>query len=183
MTSIISPLSISAQTLHPGIDKMIKQMDPIQYLIIAGIIITSIVFSDNMPSSIQLIIDSTLGRISSIILILLITIRLGWTYGILLTLSVLLILSGTPKINEGFDNQIIKRTIGHRWFAESILSETPEKINTDVVGISENQISNDIIGHKWLNENILQETPNKIITDVVITPTISDMSSQKNIGM
>lgn len=167
---------MSLTTLVSELQKQIENFDPIQNVIYGIVLILAIVFSDKIPLSYRTFLDSTVGRIVAVLIVVLSCIYVGPLYGVLAVLAVLLILSGRPVVSEEgfFDVQIKKDTIGNNWLVESVLSENPNKINTDVVRNSENQLTNDVIGRRWHSERVMGENPNRISTTAVITPIVSD---------
>ena len=169
-------MSMSLTTLVSELQKQIENFDPIQNVIYGIVLILAIVFSDKIPLSYRTFLDSTVGRIVAVLIVVLSCIYVGPLYGVLAVLAVLLILSGRPVVSEEgfFDVQIKKDTIGNNWLVESVLSENPNKINTDVVRNSENQLTNDVIGRRWHSERVMGENPNRISTTAVITPIVSD---------
>lgn len=175
---------MNATVLHITLDSITKHIPPIQHIICGGILIMLAVFSSNIPLACRVMLDSTIGRLIAISLIIIIFHFNGWIYGILVALAVLLILSGIPESNvyEQFEQQKTKDVTGNnKWYIEKALSENPEKIVTDTARNSETQITHDTIGNKWINERILKEIPTKISTDTIITPSNADYSSQRNV--
>lgn len=155
--------------------------------IIIGMILTIIiVFSNQIPRRYRIFLDSTLGRIISTCIILLLTYYIGWTYGLLSVIAFLVSVSSSPdNINnkEAFHEQINKDTTGNLWFSEEVMKENPMKISTDTIGNSDTQITKDVMDdHLWYSEKIAKERPRVITTDIVKTSVVSD-DSQKSMRM
>ena len=150
--------------------------------VIGMILTTIIIFSEQIPKKYRILIDSTVGRIISIIIVIMLLYYIGWIYGLLAVTAVLLSISSSPDTNkEAFHEQINTTTSGKRWFSEQIMDETPFKITTDTVSNSESQVVKDITdGDLWYAEKISRENPRMITTNTVKTSTVSD-DSQKTI--
>lgn len=101
------------------------------------IMIVTIVYSALIPSEYRSFADSMLGRVFGIAVVYGVVEGMGWIYGLLTALAFLLLINGAPSTpSEGFDgggSVTEKKRIGHRWFVERVLGESPEKIATDRV--------------------------------------------------
>jgi hypothetical protein len=85
--------------------------------------------------------DSLAGRILGVGIVYGVIHVMGWVYGLLTAMALLLLLNGSPSScifssHEGFDgggSVSEKKRIGKRWFVEKVLGEHPDKIATDRV--------------------------------------------------
>jgi K+-transporting ATPase c subunit len=102
---------------------------------ILGIIlmVVLIVYTSHIPLSYRVFMDSMTGRILAIVSIFATVKFCGWLYGLLVAVAYLVILHTVANGSEGFTNQIVKETIGKRWYVERVLGERPELIDTEKV--------------------------------------------------
>lgn len=126
---------ISHDTLHIGISL---------------ICVITIIFSGMIPWQLSLYMDSLIGRIISVVVIMLTVKYFGIFNGLLVTLVVLLVISNSPRLGgasirgslwqdeqksksiiDGFADLQKRKTQGPRWFVERVLGENPMKIITD----------------------------------------------------
>jgi hypothetical protein len=119
------------QTIFMNLDTPYK-------LLYGAILVLIIGFSGIIPPDYRDFLDSTLGRILSVAAVYGVVHYMGWIYGLLTTLAILLIINGSSRIEytEGFNgggtiNE--KKTVGKRWFVERVLNEEPKRIETDKV--------------------------------------------------
>lgn len=119
---------------------MIINHDTLHILISLTCVIL-IIFSGMIPWYISEFLDSLVGRLLSIFVILFVTKQFGVFNGILITLALLLLINNSPRLGassirgeleEGFSSDLQKRrTQGSRWFVERVLGENPMKIITE----------------------------------------------------
>ncbi len=102
---------------------------------ILGIILLAvlIVYAPAIPAPYRVFMDSMTGRILAIVSIYASVKFCGWLYGLLIAVAYLVILHTVANGTEGFSNQIVKETIGKRWYVERVLGERPELIDTEKV--------------------------------------------------
>ena len=117
-------------------------------------VILLIVFVDQIPAPIRDVADSLIGRLVGVGLVAGATVQLGWSYGLLTAVAVLLLLRGArrlsavadretdtsplmailgvggPSAAEGFQTQQVAEAIGNRWYVERVLGERPVGIVT-----------------------------------------------------
>lgn len=114
-----------------------------------------IVFVDQVPAYLRDMTDSFMGRLAGVGAVVIVTLQLGWSYGLLTTLALLLVLRGARRLdavadretdtsplmailgiggptpaNEGFQAQQVAEAVGNRWYVERILGEQPVGIVT-----------------------------------------------------
>ena len=93
-----------------------------------------IVYAGQIPLLYRDFMDSMTGRIIGIVAVLSVVQWCGWMYGLLAALAYLVVLHTVPRGGEeGFTSQIVKETIGRRWYVERVLGERPELIDTEKV--------------------------------------------------
>ena len=120
----------------PTLPKWLPALDSPPKLVYGGVLILLIVYSSALPSAYRSFADSILGRISGMLLVAAALEYLGWVYGLLTAVAFLLVLHHAPRVGEGFDGGGTvseKRTVGDRWFVETVLGERPKKIAVDHV--------------------------------------------------
>lgn len=117
--------------------RMMGQVDSPTKLLYGVAIVLLIAYSSEIPKSYRAFTDSLLGRVFGIVIVYGVLETMGWVYGLLTALAFLLIITGAPRASlEGFDgggSVSEKKTIGKRWFVETVLGEYPSKIATDQV--------------------------------------------------
>lgn len=91
-----------------------------------------VVYAGQIPLPYRDFMDSMTGRIIGIVGVLSVVQWCGWMYGLLAALAYLVVLHTVPRA-EGFTSQIVKETIGRRWYVERVLGERPELIDTEKV--------------------------------------------------
>lgn len=107
---------------------------PIEYLI--GLILALvIVYANQIPRDMRIAAESLVGKLVAIALAVIATKAFGWVYGLLVVLAYLVLLGSIKGATgpEGFQTQIVKETIGRRWYVERVLGERPELIDTEKV--------------------------------------------------
>ncbi len=93
-----------------------------------------IIFPSNISVEYRAYADTFFGRLVGIGATVLTIKYLGWMYALLVVLAYLVVLHGAPRlVEEGFNGQIIKQAVGHRWYVERVLGENPEAIETEKV--------------------------------------------------
>lgn len=128
-----------AQTLQ---DMVQSQLNSPSKLLYGVALILFIAYSSIIPLEYRIFADSMLGRVISIGVVYGVIQTLGWVYGLLTLMAVLLLINGAPRLitgTEGFDgggSVSEKKTVGKRWFVEKILGEKPKAIATDHVTTS-----------------------------------------------
>jgi len=118
--------------------KMIDQLDSPFRIFYGAILTLLIVYSSLLPDQIVSFVDSPIGRMVSLGVVYFTISRISWTYGLLATLTFLVILrSSAQSYQEGFYGGSATTTdtprIGKRWFVEKVLGEQPERISTEKV--------------------------------------------------
>ena len=117
-------------------------------------VVLLIVFVDQIPAYVRDVADSLIGRLVGVGLVAGATVQLGWSYGLLTAVAVLLLLRGArrlsavadretdtsplmailgvggPSAAEGFQTQQVAEAIGNRWYVERVLGERPVGIVT-----------------------------------------------------
>jgi hypothetical protein len=122
-----------AQTLQDIIQGQLHSPGKLLYGVALILFIT---YSSIIPTEYRIFADSLLGRVLSIGVLYGIIQTLGWVYGLLTLMAIVLLINGAPRLSEGFDGGGTvseKKTVGKRWFVEKILGETPKAISTDHV--------------------------------------------------
>jgi phosphotransferase system glucose/maltose/N-acetylglucosamine-specific IIC component len=107
---------------------------PIEYLI--GLILALvIVYANQIPRGMRIAAESLVGKLLAIALAVTAAKAFGWVYGLLVVLAYLVLLGSIKGATgpEGFQAQIVKETIGRRWYVERVLGERPELIDTEKV--------------------------------------------------
>jgi hypothetical protein len=102
-------------------------------ILFAIVLATIIVFAPQIPLAYRDFLDTIAGRVIGLVAILAIVQYSGWIYGLLAALAYLVALHVVPRDAEGFTSQIVKETIGRRWYVERVLGERPELIDTEKV--------------------------------------------------
>jgi hypothetical protein len=115
------------------------------------LVILLIVFVDQVPAYIRDVADSFLGRLIGAGAVVAASLQLGWSYGLLTAIAVLLVIHGARRLSavsdremdtsplmavmgiggkEGFQSQQVAEAIGNRWYVERVLGEQPLGIVT-----------------------------------------------------
>lgn len=111
-------------------------IDSIQNLVYGGALVLLIVYANNVPTGVRTTVDSFVGRIVGLAIIVATARFVGWVYGLLAAVAFLLILRGAPATTEGF-RSIKTANVEHpneKWFVEKVLGERPKRIVTDRIG-------------------------------------------------
>jgi hypothetical protein len=122
---------------------LINNTDSPAKIIYGVILILVIVYSSEIPFEYSVFANSILGRIFGVGIVYGVIETMGWVYGLLTAMAILLVINGadfnTSTEVEGFDGGGTvseKKIIGRRWFVEKVLGERPYKIATDRVTTS-----------------------------------------------
>jgi hypothetical protein len=105
-------------------------------------LILGITYVRQIPEAFRAQANTLVGRLLLFILVILIADMYSWTYGLMMTLFTVLLLSVSPRIRgfEGFESfdgsekDIKFITLKKRWFIEEVLHENP-------IGIEEDKVS------------------------------------------
>ena len=127
-------MSGGANAIVGTISKMLNDMDSPAKVLFGVLLVILIAFSEQVPIMYRSLADTLIGRLCGVGAIMLAVRYAGWVYGLLVVLAYLLLLqSSGGGGGEGFENQIVKETIGKRWYVEKVLGERPQRIDTEVV--------------------------------------------------
>ena len=117
------------------LDIVLKHLDTVPHMIYGALMIVLITFNGQVGPSTAAFVDSALGRVLGIGLVLLIVNQLGWSYGLLTALAFLLIIHGSPRLAatgiEQFEDLKRHEAKGNKWFVEKVLGENPKGITSD----------------------------------------------------
>ena len=112
------------------LDIILKHLDTVPNMIYGILVVVIIAFHGQIGPTTASYADSALGRVLSIGLVM------GWSYGLLTALAVLLIIHSSPRLAgvgiDGFED--LKRASAqgnHKWFVEKVLKEGGKGITTD----------------------------------------------------
>lgn len=122
-----------AQTLQDVVQAHLNSPGKLLYGVA---LILFIAYSSLVPMEYRIFADSLLGRVISIGVLYGVIETLGWVYGLLTLMAIVLVINGASRLTEGFDgggSVSEKKTVGKRWFIEKILGEKPKAIATDHV--------------------------------------------------
>lgn len=122
---------------------LINNVDSPAKIIYGVVLILIIAYSSEIPFEYSSFANSILGRIFGVGIVYGVIETMGWIYGLLTAMAILLVINGADFKNntgvEGFDGGGTvseKKIIGRRWFVEKVLGERPYKIATDRVTTS-----------------------------------------------
>lgn len=113
------------------------------HIIISIVCVILIIYAGTVPWQVSEFFDSIFGRILALFIIIVVSQKFGFFNGILITLTLLLIISNSPRLGassirgqprqtEGFSTDLQKRkALGPKWFVEKVLGENPVKIITE----------------------------------------------------
>jgi hypothetical protein len=119
---------------YQPLETLLKNMDTVPHLLYGALIIVLITFMGRVPPAVSRFADSSIGRLLVVGLVLGVNYALGFTYGLLTAIALLLVIHASPRLSataEGFDDMQTYDTVGTRWFVERVLGEQPKKIVTD----------------------------------------------------
>ena len=122
-----------AQTLQDMIQDHLHSPSKLLYGVA---LILFIAYSSIVPIEYRIFADSLLGRVMGVGILYGVIQSLGWVYGLLTLMAIVLLINGAPRLSEGFDGGGTvseKKTVGKRWFIEKILGGKPKAIATDRV--------------------------------------------------
>ena len=118
------------------LDIILKHLDTVPNMIYGILVVVIIAFHGQIGPTTASYADSALGRVLSIGLVMAVTHFMGWSYGLLTALAVLLIIHSSPRLAgvgiDGFED--LKRASAqgnHKWFVEKVLKEGGKGITTD----------------------------------------------------
>jgi len=119
---------------YQPLETLLKNMDTVPHLLYGALIIVLITFMGRVPPAVSRFADSSIGRLLVVGLVLGVNYALGFTYGLLTAIALLLVIHASPRLSataEGFDDMQTYDTVGTRWFVERVLGEQPKKIVND----------------------------------------------------
>jgi hypothetical protein len=120
------------------------------------LLVVACTFVKQIPIAFKAHADSTLGRLTLFILTIIVADLYSWTYGLLMALFSVLLISVSPRTVKKFQN----------------LSEGFQGSDTNVQMISQNE--------KWFVEKVLDENPVAIQDKEVKTQAIQDNTTGSN---
>ena len=136
---------------YQPLDTLLKNMDTVPHLLYGALIIVLITFMGRVPPAVSRFADSSVGRLIAVGLVLGVTYALGFPYGLLTAVALLLVIHASPRLSataEGFDDMQTYDTVGTRWFVERVLGEQPKKIvNDGAVTTAVQDLSNKSMSH------------------------------------
>ena len=116
------------------LESLLKNMDTVPHLLYGALVVVLITFIGRVPPAVSRFADSSIGRLIAVGLVLGVTYALGFPYGLLTAVALLLVIHASPRLSataEGFDDMQTYDTVGTRWFVERVLGEQPKKIVND----------------------------------------------------
>ena len=117
------------------LDIVLKHLDTVPHMIYGALMIVLITFNGQIGVSTTAFVDSALGRVLGISLVLVVVNQMGWSYGLLTALAFLLIIHASPRLAatgiEQFEDLKRHEAKGNKWFVEKVLGENPEGITSD----------------------------------------------------
>ena len=101
-------------------------------------LILCIVYVKQIPLRIRRLADTILGRLTLFVLTIVVGKYTTFSNGLLLALLSLLLLSMSPRTNEGYQDarSVKKVTDKNLWWVEQVFKETPKEIDEDEVSTS-----------------------------------------------
>ena len=149
---------MSTTTVSGGGPVSAKVLDEVHVMsghIVLVFLVLVCAYTSRIPNAILGKFKSSLYKICSLILIILLTSMYGWIHGIIATLAFALVVSRAYRHTEGFTT-----------YEPGVYTD-----DTTIIDSS----------HKWLIEEILGQTPKAIRDKEVSTTAVQDMS-EKNMG-
>jgi hypothetical protein len=122
-------------------DIIMKQWSPIEVYILMFLIL-SIVFVREYPKDVRLYADTILGKAILFGLAIAVSMKYSWINGIFIAIFTLLVLSMSPRRNEGFKDEVKSKTTTkivddkNPWWVEAVLKENTVAIEEDDVSTS-----------------------------------------------
>jgi hypothetical protein len=117
------------------LDIVLKHLDTVPHMIYGVLMIVLITFNGQIGVSTAAFVDSALGRVLGIGLVLVVVTQMGWSYGLLTALAFLLIIHASPRLAatgiEQFEDLKRHEAKGNKWFVEKVLGENPAGITSD----------------------------------------------------
>ena len=138
---------------YKPLETLLSHMDTVPHLLYGALLIVLITFMGSVPPAVSRFADSSIGRLIAVGLVLGANYVLGFTYGLLTAVALLLIIHSSPRLrdvagSEGFDDMLSYDTVGTRWFVERVLGEQPKKIvNDEAVTTAVQDLSNKSMSH------------------------------------
>ena len=120
-------------------DIIMKQWSPIEVYIVMFLIL-SIVFVREYPVEIRRYVDTLLGKTALFAVSIAVAVKYSWLSGLFIAIFTLLVLSMSPRRNEGF--QAAQKTTvkmvpeKNLWWIEAVLKENPVGLEEDEVQTS-----------------------------------------------
>jgi hypothetical protein len=133
------------------------------------VVVLLIVFVDQVPAYMRDVTDSFFGRLVGVGLVLGATLQLGWSYGLLTAVAVLLLMRGARRLSAVADRETDTSPL------MALLG-----IGGPKEGFQAQQVA-EAVGNRWYVERVLGEQPLGIITTTADTMAVQDLS-QKNMG-
>jgi hypothetical protein len=123
------------------IDIIMKQWSPIEVYIVMFLIL-SIVFVREYPIEVRRNVDTLLGKTALFAIAIAVAVKYSWVSGIFIAIFTLLVLSMSPRRNEGFQTAP-KTTVKmvpdkNLWWVEAVLKENP-------IGLEETEVQTSAI--------------------------------------
>ena len=119
---------------YQPLEFLLKNMDTVPHILYGALVVVLITFIGSVPPAVSRFADSSIGRLIAVGIVLGVNYTLGFTYGLLTAVALLLVIHASPRLSataEGFDDMQSYDTIGTRWFVERVLGEQPKKIVND----------------------------------------------------
>ena len=136
------------------------------------VVVLLIVFVDQVPAYVRDVADSFFGRLVGVGLVVGATLQLGWVYGLLTAIAVLLLLRGARRLSAVADRETDTSPL---MALLGIGGPTPANEGFQVQQVAE------AVGNRWYVERVLGEQPVGIVTTTADTMAVQDLS-QKNMG-
>jgi len=121
---------------YQPLDTLLKSLDTVPHLLYGALVVVLITFVGHVPPAVSRFADSSIGRLVAVGCVIGVTYSLGFVYGLLTAVALLLVIHASPRLSatpgaEGFDDMQTYETVGTRWFVERVLGEQPKKIVND----------------------------------------------------
>lgn len=123
--------------LNNPLDVLMRHIDTVPHIIYGLLAIVLISYADQVYPSVSNLADTALGRLAGLAAVLAVHHFMGFSYGLLTALALLLVLHASSRLSatgvgaDGFQDVRRYDTIGTRWFVERVLGEQPREIVTD----------------------------------------------------
>jgi hypothetical protein len=127
-----------------NIQASIQSIDEPWKLVVGFILVLIIAYAGkfgDILDNCKLSLRSLSGRLIGVLAVLLLITQVGWVYGLLGAVALLLVMRGyttdaeqdADVTVEQFSDLVVKQKQGDKWFVEKVLDENPEYIETDRV--------------------------------------------------